>query len=140
MPGGCWSTFPSSCATCPATWARCWISSNRGACQSGSSTAASPSAARPATTARRTLQLRSDDGDDIDTWDFSGEVEYLIPDSAASVYGGLGFGSLHPDSTDETDTFRIGAGFRVHFGTQGSLRDRNRAEPVVGALKTEFTY
>ena len=81
-----------------------------------------------------------DGGDDIDTWDFSGEVEYLVPDLAVSLFGGLGFGSLHPNSTDETDSFRIGAGFRVHFGTQGSLRDRNRAEPIVGALKTEFTY
>ena len=77
---------------------------------------------------------------DVDTWDLTAEAEYLIPEYGTSVYATLGLGSQNPDGTDETDTLRIGVGMRIHFGSEGSLRDRNRAEPVNGAKGTEFTF
>ena len=80
------------------------------------------------------------DVDDLDTWDLTGEAEYLLEEYGTSVYAQVGFGSQHPDSVPETDTFRLGIGMRVHFGSNGSLRDRNRAEPVAGARGTEFTF
>lgn len=81
-----------------------------------------------------------DNGVDIDAWELSGEVDYLIPEYATSVYAGIALGSQNPDGADNTDTLRVGIGVRLHLGTQGSLRDRNRAEPMTGALRTEFTF
>lgn len=66
---------------------------------------------------------------DVDDLSLSGEVEYLIPDCDTSIYGGLGFGSFDSDSNDE-GYWHIGAGLRVHFGPDGSLQQRNRAEPL----------
>jgi hypothetical protein len=77
---------------------------------------------------------------DVDTWDLNGEAEYLIPEYGTSLYATLGLGSQNPDGTNETDVLRLGIGMRVHFGSEGSLRDRNRAEPVSGAFGTEFTF
>jgi hypothetical protein len=77
---------------------------------------------------------------DVDTWDLNGEAEFLIPEYATSLFATVGLGSQNPDGIVETDTLRLGIGMRVHFGSEGSLRDRNRAEPVNGALGTEFTF
>jgi len=77
---------------------------------------------------------------DVDSWDISGEAEYLIEEYDTSIFALVGLGWQNPDSLPETDTFRVGIGMRVHFGAEGSLRDRNRAEPVSGALGTEFTF
>ena len=67
---------------------------------------------------------------DFDELALDGEVEYLFPEYDTSVYGGLGFGSLDADSGADNDYWRIGVGLRFHFGTNGSLEQRNRAEPV----------
>lgn len=79
-------------------------------------------------------------GDDAKEWNLDGEAEYLIPDSAASVYAGLGFGSVNPDHDDSTDTFQLGVGVRVHFGTQGTLMDRNRAEPLQPVATSRLVF
>lgn len=74
------------------------------------------------------------DGDgstsDFDDWSLSGEAEYLFPEYDTSVYGGLGFGSLDPDTGADADYWHIGVGLRVHLGTDGSLQQRNKSEPL----------
>lgn len=77
---------------------------------------------------------------DLDSWDLNGEVEYLIPDCTTSLYAGLGFGSWNPDSGDDADTFQFGLGLRVHFGTQGSLMDRNRNEPFANLMPSAIPF
>lgn len=67
---------------------------------------------------------------DYDEWALDGEVEYLFPEYDTSVYGGLGFGSLDPDTGAGSDYWRIGLGLRVHFGNDGTLQQRNRSEPL----------
>lgn len=77
---------------------------------------------------------------DVDKWDLTGEAEFLIPEYGTSLYATVGLGSQNPDVANQTDILRLGIGMRVHFGSEGSLRDRNRAEPVSGAIGTEFTF
>ncbi len=76
-----------------------------------------------------------DDGSaaEFDDWSLSGEVEYLFADCDTSIYGGLGFGNV--DGTGfgiggSEDYWHIGGGIRLHFGTDGSLQNRNRSEPL----------
>jgi hypothetical protein len=78
-----------------------------------------------------TTRYASWDDVDADDWSLSGEIEYLLPDCDASVYGGLGFGTVDSSTTlfDE-DYWHIGGGVRIHFGPDGSLQQRNRAEPL----------
>jgi opacity protein-like surface antigen len=76
---------------------------------------------------------------DFDTWSLDGEVEYLIPDCTTSIYAGLGFGSADPDVGPDSDFWRLGAGLRVHFGTDGSLMKRNREEPL-RPIRTNFSF
>ena len=66
-----------------------------------------------------------------DTTDLSltGEAEYLLADSNTSLYADLGVGSMDFDGPD-ADYWQLGLGVRVHLGTGGTLKDRNRNEPV----------
>lgn len=77
------------------------------------------------------------DNDDVDDLSLNGELEYLIPDCTTSIYGGLGFGSIDYDNND-LDYWRFGVGLRLHFGTEGSLIQRNRSEPLAGAMHVPF--
>jgi hypothetical protein len=76
---------------------------------------------------------------DFDTWSLDGEAEYLFADCDTSIYAGLGFGSFDADFGPDTDFWRIGAGVRVHFGTDGSLMKRNREEPL-RTLRPNFIF
>ena len=69
------------------------------------------------------------DGNDADDLSLNGEAEYLIPDCTTSIYAGLGYGTIDWDNAD-IDYWRFGLGLRVHFGTEGSLIQRNRVEPL----------
>lgn len=76
-----------------------------------------------------------DDGTpaEFDDWSLSGEVEYLFADCDTSIYGGLGFGTLDGNvfaPTGDDSYWHIGGGIRLHFGTDGSLQSRGRAEPL----------
>jgi hypothetical protein len=76
-----------------------------------------------------------------DRWALDGEVEYLIPDCTTSIYAGLGYqdGEFDSIGTSEFDGWRAGLGLRVHFGTEGGLLQRNRAEPLeVSRLRMIF--
>lgn len=75
---------------------------------------------------------------DLDRWALDGELEYLIPDCTTSVYAGVGY--LESDfGTSELDGWRAGLGIRVHLGTEGDLKSRNRSEPwEVGRLRMNF--
>jgi Autotransporter beta-domain len=70
------------------------------------------------------------DNFDIDDWSINGEAEYLIPDCATSLFAGLGYGESGVFSDDDLSSWRIGGGIRLHFGTDGSLMQRHRAEPL----------
>lgn len=70
-----------------------------------------------------------DAGPDIDDWSLNGEVEYLLPEYDTSVYGGLGVGNIDGGANDSS-YWTIGAGLRFHLGNEGSLQQRNRAEPI----------
>lgn len=69
---------------------------------------------------------------ETDSWSLDGEFEYLIPDCTTSVFAGLGYETWDIDnfSSITTDGWRAGLGVRVHFGTEGGLLQRNRAEPL----------
>lgn len=66
----------------------------------------------------------------LDRWALDGEVEYLIPDCTTSIYAGLGYVDGEFGTGSEFDGWRAGLGLRVHFGTEGGLLQRNRAEPL----------
>lgn len=76
---------------------------------------------------------------DFDSWSLDGEVEYLFPDCDTGIYAGLGFGSNDSDVAGDSDFWRLGAGVRVHFGTDGSLMKRNREEPL-RTIRTNFSF
>lgn len=59
----------------------------------------------------------------------NGEAEYLLADSNTSLYAGLGYGSYDFDGPD-ADYWQVGLGVRVHLGSGGTLKDRNRSEPL----------
>jgi hypothetical protein len=67
-----------------------------------------------------------------DSWSLDGELEYLIPDCTTSVFAGIGYETWEFEGigSSETDGWRAGLGMRVHFGTEGGLLQRNRAEPL----------
>lgn len=71
-------------------------------------------------------------GSEFDGWWFDGEVEYLIPDCTTSVFAAVGYGARDWDDSDnDYDEWYVGVGGRVHFGTTGTLVQRNRAEPLL---------
>ena len=65
----------------------------------------------------------------IDGWSGRGEAEYLIPDCATSVYAAVEYGSYDYGSSN-LDYWSLGLGARFHFGTSGSLQNRQRTGPV----------
>jgi hypothetical protein len=80
------------------------------------------------------------DDADVDDWSLDGEVEYLLPDCDTSIYGGLGFGVVDSSSpSSDDDYWHIGGGVRIHFGPDGSLQQRNRAEPL-RTVRNHFTF
>ena len=76
----------------------------------------------------------------VDDWSLNGEIEYLVPDCDASIYGGLGFGMLDSSTPSADDDYwQIGGGIRIHFGPDGSLQQRNRAEPL-RTVRSHFIF
>ena len=59
----------------------------------------------------------------------NGEAEYLLADSNTSLYADLGIGTMGFSGPD-ADYWQVGMGVRVHLGGGGSLKDRNRNEPL----------
>jgi hypothetical protein len=69
------------------------------------------------------------DTSDLTDLSLTGEAEYLLADSNTSLYADLGIGSMDLDGPD-ADYWQLGLGVRVHLGTGGSLKERNRTEPL----------
>jgi hypothetical protein len=81
-----------------------------------------------------------DGGEGFDEWSLRGEAEYLFKDCDTSVYAGLGFGNIEPDSGADADYWTIGLGVRMHFGTNGDLVQRHRTGPIEDLSTTRLIF
>jgi hypothetical protein len=70
------------------------------------------------------------DAGDLEEWNLGGEVEYLFPGCATSLYAGLAWTNSEVDGVYSYDAWSLGLGLRLHLANQGQLIDLDRSGPV----------